>query len=264
VHQQISFSLVHGGTAALPLVNFLATALSSRTTRSKADLHGDGNPKKNATQASGNPALIPYTPYITTWSEEGEPALQIIELSGRGIAYSDERVTDRDSHGVLWFRTPCRPAEGTPLFSKVHPLRQRRAMLRLLCGVCGQPASQTDDGVLWLLQDFRGDWPGWPERMAVTEPPVCLSCVPVATRLCPALRTGAVAARARRFPVVGVRGVLYRGGSGSTPRPVEEINVAYDDRRVRWVRATNLLRELHDCEIVEVDEPRAAPSRSRC
>jgi hypothetical protein len=153
-------------------------------------------------------ALIPYTPFITQWSEEQEPPAQIVERPGRGIAYLDETVHDRDSHDVLWFRMPSRPRQGRPLFTKVHPLRQRRAMRRLLCGVCGQPADQTEDGTLWLLCDFRDDWPGWPERMGVTEPPVCLPCVRVASRLCPALRKGCVAVRARRAPVAGVWGAL--------------------------------------------------------
>jgi hypothetical protein len=195
-------------------------------------------------------ALIPYTPYVTQWSEEREPPCQVIERPGRGIAYLDEMVSDRDSRGVLWFRTPSHPGHGEPLFAKVHPLRQRRAMLRLLCNVCAGPADQNEEGVLWLLRDFRDDWPGWPENMGVVEPPVCVPCVRVASRLCPALRKGAIAVRVRHAPVAGVRGLLYRSGGGLAPVP--EITLAYEDPRVRWVRAINLVRELHDCTIVEL------------
>ena len=199
-------------------------------------------------------ALIPYTPYITSWSEEREPAAQLIEQPGRGIAYRDEVVTDRDSRGVLWYRASSRHGHGQPLFAKVHPLRQRRAMHRLLCNVCAKPADQTDQGVLWLLRDFREDWPGWPERMGATEPPVCAPCVRVASRLCPALRKGAVAVRVGHAPIAGVRGALYRSGSGLVPEPMGEITVAYEDPRIRWVRAMNLVRELLDCTIVSLDE----------
>lgn len=195
-------------------------------------------------------ALIPYTPYVTQWSEEREPPCQVIERPGRGIAYLDEMVSDRDSRGVLWFRTPSHSGHGEPLFAKVHPLRQRRAMLRLLCNVCAGPADQNEEGVLWLLRDFRDDWPGWPENMGVVEPPVCVPCVRVASRLCPALRKGAIAVRVRHAPVAGVRGLLYRSGGGLTPVP--EITLAYEDPRVRWVRAINLVRELRDCTIVEL------------
>lgn len=196
-------------------------------------------------------ALTPYTPYITQWSEERDPPHQLVEHRGRGIAYLDETVTDRDSRGVLWFRTPSRPGHGQPLFAKVHPVRQRRAMQRLLCNVCARPADQTDDGVLWLLRDFRNDWPGWPRNMGAVEPPVCVPCVRVATRMCPALRKGAVAVRVRHAPIAGVRGTLYRSG-GLAPVAVGEVTVAYEDSRIRWVRAINLVRELQDCTLVEV------------
>lgn len=198
-------------------------------------------------------ALIAYTPYITKWSEEQEPTSQLVERRGLGIAYLDEILTDRDDHGVLWYRVPSRPGEGHPLFSTVHPLRQGRAMRRLLCNVCAKPADQTDDGVLWLVRDFRDDWPGWPENMGVTEPPICMPCVRVASRLCPALRKGAVAVRVRHAPIAGVRGMLHRSGAG-VPMPVKEINIPYEDPRVRWVRAMHLLRELRGCTIIEVNE----------
>lgn len=198
-------------------------------------------------------ALTPHTPYITTWSEERDPPSKIIESPGRGIAYVDETLSDRDRHGVLWFRTPSRPGHGHPLFAKVHPLRQRRAMRRLLCGVCGHPVDVTDDGILWLLKDHRDDWPGWPENMGVTEPPTCVPCIRLAGRLCPALRNAAVTIRVRLAPIAGVRGLLYHS-RGLVPVPVEEVNVPYDDPRIRWLRATNLIRELHDCTIVPLED----------
>jgi hypothetical protein len=199
-------------------------------------------------------ALTPYAPYISTWSEETEPPTPVIERPGRGIGYLDETIHDRDRHGVLWLRALSRPGEGQPLFAKVHPLRQRRAMRRLLCNVCGQPADRTEDGVLWLLKDHRTDWPGWPQAMAVTEPPVCLPCVRLATRLCPALRReGAAAVRARNAPISGVHGTLFRCEAG-LPVAMDEVTVAYGDPRLRWLRAAKLVRELQDCTIVEPDE----------
>jgi hypothetical protein len=198
-------------------------------------------------------------PYITQWSEERDPPSQLVERPGGGIAYLDEHLADRDDRGVLWFRTPSRPGLGKPLFSEVHPLRQRRAMRRLLCGVCGEPADRTGGGVLWLLRDFRDDWAGWPERMAAVEPPVCSPCVPLASRLCPSLRKGAVAVRVGRAPIVGVRGALYR--SGLVPESLGDVTVAYDDPLARWVRAINLVRQLHDCTLVEVETLKAPGSQ---
>ncbi len=191
-------------------------------------------------------------PYITQWSEEVEPPSHLVERPGHGIAYLDENLTDRDDHGVLWYRTPSRPGHGHPLFRNVHPLRQRRAMRRLLCGVCGKPADRDDDGVLWLLRDFRDDWPGWPDGMGAIEPPVCLACVPLASRMCPSLRKGAVAVRVRHAPIAGVRGALHHSTGGLTLGSSGDITVAYEDPLARWVRAINLVRQLCDCTLVEV------------
>lgn len=204
-------------------------------------------------------ALTPHTPYITSWSSEKEFPYELVERRGLGIAYTDENLTDRDDRGVLWYRMPSRPRQGNPDFGRVHPLRQRRAMRRLLCQVCAGPADQTSEGVLWLLKDHREDWPGWPENMAVTEPPVCAPCVRVASRLCPALRKGAATIRVRHCPVSGVRGTLYRS-AGLRPIAMDETTIPYDDPAVRWVRAASLVRELHDCTIVDLEDVCRTPS----
>lgn len=188
-------------------------------------------------------------PFITSWSTEHDVPARLVEIPGRGLAYADELLTNRDSRGVLWRQTVARRGVGRPLFSEVHPMRQRRAMTRLLCQVCGKPADRTEGGVLWLMRDHRDDWPDWPDGLASVEPPVCLQCVGVSLRLCPALRRGAVAVRVREFPVVGVRGVLYQRGSAA-PVAVEAANFSYDDPAVRWVRASALVRELRSCAVV--------------
>jgi len=211
------------------------------------------NRSSSPTTRINHSALTPHTPYITQWSGEHELPSQLIEHPGYGIAYLDENLADRDARGILWFRTPSRPGHGQPLFKEVHPLRQRRAMRRLLCGVCGKPADQIDSGVLWLLRDFRDDWPDWPNGMAAIEPPICLPCLRPASRLCPSLRKGAVAVRVRHAPIAGVRGALYRSRGGMIPAFSDEITVAYDDPMARWVRASNLVRQLYDCTLVEIE-----------
>lgn len=186
-------------------------------------------------------------PYVTAWSGEREPSCQLIERRGAGIGYADEIPTDRDEHGILWYRTLSRPGVGRPLFGDVNSLRQRRAMQRLLCQVCGGPADRNEDGVLWLLRDHREDWTGWPESMGAVEPPVCLPCVSVSVRLCPALRGNAVVVRVREFPIVGVRGALYRGGC--SPVAVAHTVLGFDDPAARWIRAVGLVRQLRGCTI---------------
>lgn len=187
-------------------------------------------------------------PYITSWSAEQDLPYRLMERPGLGIGYADESFGDRDARGVLWQRAAVRHGVGKPEFGKVHPLRQRRAMRQLLCQVCAGPADQNDDGVLWLLRDYRDDWQGWPDGMGCTEPPVCIPCVATSLRLCPALRRGAVAVRVREFEVAGVRGALYRAGT------LTEANLGYDDPDVRWLVASALIRELRGCAFVPLGE----------
>jgi hypothetical protein len=192
-------------------------------------------------------------PYITAWSAEQDLPCTLVDRPDRSIGYANELLSDRDRHGVLWRQTALCHQVGRPEFARVHPQRQRRAMELLLCQVCGEPADQNDDGVLWLQRDFRDDWPRWPEGMASVEPPVCLPCVSVARRLCPALRRGAVTVRVKECPVAGVRGTLYRE-SVLAPTAVTAGNFAYDDPAVRRVVASALIRELRGCTIVPFDD----------
>jgi hypothetical protein len=197
-------------------------------------------------------------PYVTKWSTEQDLPYQV-ELRGFGIAYADEISADRDTRGVLWHRTYSRPHYGRPEFGNVHCLRQRRAMRRLLCQVCGGPADHNDDGVLWLLPDHREDWAGWPAGMANVEPPVCVPCASTSLQLCPKLRRGAAAIRVREFPIAGVRGALYERG-GAAAMQVAETVVAFDDPAIRWVRAVGLVRELRGCTVVPLEELVCGPS----
>jgi hypothetical protein len=131
-------------------------------------------------------------------------------------------------------------------------MRQQRAQHRQLCGICSGPPDRNEQGVLWLVRDFRDDWPDWPERMGVTEPPICLPCAQLSIRLCPALRKGFVAIRVGHSRVAGVRGALYCSSGGPFPTPVGEDVVAFEDPRIRWTLAGHLIRELTRCTIIEL------------
>jgi hypothetical protein len=143
-------------------------------------------------------------PYIATWSTEEALPVQVIGTP-KGIGYAHELAVDRDGHGVLWAQRPSRPGSGEPIYNRVHPLRQRRAMQKLLCQVCAGPADQNRQGTLWLLRDDRGDWPDWPEKMGNTHPPLCLRCARISVRACPWLKPGFVTVRAHST-VAGVSG----------------------------------------------------------
>jgi hypothetical protein len=193
-------------------------------------------------------------PHVTSWS--AEQALQctlILRPDGCGVGYTSELPGDRDVHGVLWNRVAERPGVGKPDFASVHPARQRQAMNNLLCQVCAGPADRTADGVLWLMRDFREEGPSWPEDMASVEPPICLRCVPIAMRRCPALRRGAVAVRVREFSVMGVRGTVYEPGPFG-PRPVGIAHVVYGEPAASWVVAATSFRLLRGCSFVPFEE----------
>lgn len=197
-------------------------------------------------------------PYVTAnTAEQDLKCSLVVRPGGLGIGYTHELPGDRDYFGVLWQKVAERPKEGRPEFARVHPARQRWTMSELLCQVCAGPADQTQDGVLWLLRDHRGDWPRWPEGMASVEPPICARCVAISLRRCPALQRGAVAIRVRHFAVVGVRGTLYRPGTFA-PAPVAAAQLDYGDPKVRWMVAVALIRELRGCSFVPLDEFRDA------
>jgi hypothetical protein len=93
------------------------------------------------------PSHSPLVPYVTAWSSERSARPHVITRGG-GIGYADESPFDRDSDGVLWAREGVSPGRGKPEFGRVHLWRQRRAMRRLLCQVCGRDADRDADGVL--------------------------------------------------------------------------------------------------------------------
>ncbi|WP_156757419.1 hypothetical protein [Actinokineospora pegani] len=193
--------------------------------------------------------LVPYVPYVTAWSSEARPRRRVVPRStGAGIAFADERPSDRDRRGFLWDRFKLAYGKGKPMFGAVHPGRQRHAMDKLLCQVCAQPADRNTDGVLWMLQDHRDDWVGWPNRMGVTEPPICAPCVEVSRQRCPALRRSHALVRVNTMPVTGVHGTRYvPTGEGVAPGKSGPIDFGAD---LRWVLATHLVREFRDAVIV--------------
>jgi hypothetical protein len=192
-------------------------------------------------------------PYIATWSAETKPDVTVIERTQFSIAFADETVADRDRDGLLWTRTTVCPRQGRPQFAVIHSLRQRRAMRRLLCQVCAQPADYTEEDLLWLLPDYYQEAAGWPEDFDLAEPPICQSCVPIAIRLCPALRKGHLAVRARSAPVSGVKGLVYRAGRPS-PVLIRQDLVRRDNPAIHWTVAEQLLRALRDCTRVDLKD----------
>jgi len=200
----------------------------------------------------GGGAVVPY---VVTWAGEELLSTVVVRRPEGGIGYADETLMDRDERGVLWTRIATRIGAGRPLFTKLHPLRQRRAMSRLLCQVCGEPADQTDEGALWLLPNRPGHEPNWPEGIPVMMPPVCVACARLSVRMCPALRSGYVAVRARSR-ICGVSGACFEPNGRSlrlVPEQDEDDIIYHGQPAIRWVMATQRVRLLYGCRFVDLD-----------
>ena len=196
----------------------------------------------------GSPKRPHLVPYITQWSRERAPKSELVIRRGR-LAFADERPYDRDSNGVLWSRVPSQPGKGKPEFGKVHALRQRNAMERLLCQVCGRAADRNQDGILWLL----GEVPESSDDSGVltAHPPLCLPCASASVSACPHLRREYTALRVSGLERAGVRGAVYQP-SCSKPVAKDVVGIAFDDPLIHWVRAGQLLMRLTDFLVIDL------------
>jgi hypothetical protein len=186
------------------------------------------------------------------WSGEEVLAAPLVETR-QGIAYADESSVDRDSDGLLWSRVTSRRGVGEPIYRQMHPLRQRRAMRRLLCQVCAQPADHDDRGTLWLIPDQPHKWPDWPERAQNTQPPLCMRCARISAKTCPSLKPGYLAIRAHSF-VSGAWGGLYSTGwPNRHPFLNGTRTLQSSDPRIHWLQADQLVRELTHCTFINLD-----------
>lgn len=194
-------------------------------------------------------------PYVGSWTGENQPEPRIVRGPRGGIAYADETLLDRDEQGVLWTRTTARIGVGRPLFKELHPRRQRRAMLGLLCQVCGQPADDTDQGTLWLIPGSDVREGEALDGRATIHPPLCGPCARISVSMCPALRAGFLLVRARS-QVAGVTGVVFRPAY-PFPRLAFDDEypdvVSFDDPVVAWTLACQLVRELVDVTVLDLE-----------
>ena len=147
------------------------------------------------------------------------------------VGYDKETPHDRDAAGVLWARQVASPGMGVPHFGKVHSARQRKAMNKFLCQVCGGPADSTSAGWLWVLLTAETDRIARYGNTTTTNPPVCRACVPLAREGCPAVRRAHTVVRAAQVSAWGVIGTIPTGPDG----PLSSF--AYTDAEVRQVLA---------------------------
>ncbi|MET9729215.1 hypothetical protein ABZZ79_00690 [Streptomyces sp. NPDC006458] len=192
-------------------------------------------------------------PFIAAWSGEQQLAREVVYSGQGGIAYADETPEDRDQYGVLWNGRSLARGAGRPEYGNVHPERQRIAMQYLLCQVCGHTADRDDRGVLWVVEDHRGEWDRWPEGLMTTHPPLCVPCARKAVEVCPHLVDSSIAIRVIGSEVCGVHGRIWSSSPFGRPvrKDVKEV-VTFGSPAARWVTAGQLVRSLHGCTFVNL------------
>jgi len=193
---------------------------------------------------AAGPGVVPF---ITRWTGEARTASPVVARDRRGIRYADERSYDRVD-GVLWTRIPSQPGKGKPDFGQVHSLRQRLAMARSQCQICGGPADRDPDGTLWLV-DAQSDALRATHR--TIHPPVCEPCAHRSVRACPHLRKAWTALRVRSVTPWGVMGAYYVSYQ-SELLVADAGTYAFTDPRLPWVRASQLRVELRDFTVVHL------------
>jgi hypothetical protein len=213
---------------------------------------GAASPARSSAVRTAQPAV----PFITKWSGEHQSVDVVFRRGARslGIGYPDERSYDRDEHGVLWARDPSQPGKGRPQFGAVHALRQRMCMSGLRCQVCGGPADRTADGVLWLIDAEPHELD--PAREVTAHPPVCRPCAHWSVHACPHLRKATTPLRVRSWAPYGVKGILHRPvrhGHEHGYEAVDAMVFPYNDPRLPWVQAGQLVLALSDFTVVALD-----------
>lgn len=199
------------------------------------------------------PARPDVVPFIAPWSGEQPHTRKMIYSARGGIAFADETAEDRDQYGVLWHGRALAQGTGRPEYANVHPMRQRVAMEHSLCQVCGMSADRNPDGMLWLLEDDRDAYKGWPNDLLTTHPPVCLPCAGKAVEQCHHLASSSVAVRVRESEVCGVYGRVWSPSAFGYPvrTGIKDV-AAYGTPAARWMLAGQLVRSLHGCTIVDL------------
>jgi hypothetical protein len=201
-------------------------------------------------------------PYIAPWTGEirKQPRLERRPLhKGGGIAYADEhRLHDRHA-GVLWVRMGAVRGVGSPMLAAVNSQRQRQAMDRQLCQVCGATTYGSVDGRhLFLLAEREGRPIAEGEETA--SPPIHEACAAEALRDCPHLLEGAVAARVERPEPWGIAGMLHDPVT-LAPLPSDQQGgltfLPYTSLKLLWSVAHLDVISLHGCTPVSLDELQA-------
>jgi hypothetical protein len=189
-------------------------------------------------------------PYVTCWS--GEKLLRVPPLrrTPDGLAFQDESPYDRDPHGVLRLRMNIARGRGKPQLGDMHALRQRRAMLDLLCQVCSRSCPDLDARrtlFFALRTPIR-------EEDRTLAPPVCPPCAIESAEACPKLREGCVLAWVERPESWGVAGDAFDPKTLRWIPSEDMVYVPYGSPAARWTIGVQVVVSLHGVTPASWDE----------
>jgi len=190
-------------------------------------------------------------PWVAQWTNEenATPFGVMGTYPTSRVAMHQEGLGDRDRHGVLWWRTGISRG-GTPQFAQLNTYRQRAAMLKRRCQICGD---KLPDGPIekWLMGGAQVEEIGG--APITTNPPTCVDCVPVALELCPHLLGGGWRIlRVVRYDIWGVHGeVAFHTQDGAIHR-ANDVRMPYSHPKIQRVMVGKQQAvELVDFEVVE-------------
>lgn len=160
------------------------------------------------TIAMTDPATLPQwngrpVPWVTRWTGEvNDDKYKVFRENNRlSIGYED-RNENRDEFGVLWKREGLTRA-GEPQYAEVNTYRQRAAMNKRMCQVCGSKIDERP--IRWLIT--QDQLHAHEEGTAITRSaPTCSPCIPLARKLCPHLKKGSMILKVLEYDIWGIYG----------------------------------------------------------
>lgn len=186
------------------------------------------------TATKTDPSTLPQyegraVPWITRWTGEvSHEPYGYNQQPGRRltVGYPDGKE-NREGNGLLWMREGLGRG-GRPMWADVNTYRQRAAMARCKCQVCGSTINARP--VLWLMPTVETMMIEEDGTLKTTTAPTCEACIPLALELCPALpKMGWTICKVLEYEVWGALAELVIPNGDGSIRRIPPTDVGYDN-----------------------------------